>query len=135
MTVAAILKHKGFKVFTIGPDAGLRDIAEQLTAHHIGAILVVDPQGKLLGIVSERDIVTSLARNGEAGLTMTSGLLMTRSLRVATPDMTIDEAMRIMSAAGIRHLPVMQQDTILGLISIRDVVLAKIMEQDAARIP
>jgi CBS domain-containing protein len=85
----------------------------------------------MLGIVSERDIVRSLAANGARTLDMTAGQLMTRAVQVAHPDTTVAEAMHIMTAGRFRHLPVMDHDTLVGLISIGDVVKARIMQQDA----
>ena len=87
MTVAAILKHKGYQVTTILPTATISDVTEVLALHRIGAALVMDRAQQLLGIVSERDIVRSLAANGVRTLEMTAGQLMTRALEeAALPD-------------------------------------------------
>jgi CBS domain-containing protein len=101
-----------------------------LAEHRIGAVLVVDSAGQLLGIVSERDIVRCLAANGVRTLEMTAGQLMTRALQVAHPDTTVAEAMARMTVGRFRHLPVLDHDTLVGLISIGDVVKARIMEQE-----
>ncbi|HET6238666.1 MAG TPA: CBS domain-containing protein [Acetobacteraceae bacterium] len=129
MTVAAILKHKGYQVTTILPTATISDVTEVLSLHRIGAALVMDRAQQLLGIVSERDIVRSLAANGVRTLEMTAGQLMTRALQIATPDTTVEEAMRKMTEGRFRHLPVVDQDKVVGLISIGDVVKARIMQQ------
>ncbi|HQT76683.1 MAG: hypothetical protein B7Z80_13860 [Rhodospirillales bacterium 20-64-7] len=129
-TVAAILKHKGYQVTTVDPTARISDVAEVLSQQRIGAALVVDSDEQILGIVSERDIVRSLAANGARTLEMTAGQLMTRAVQVAHPDTTVAEAMHIMTAGRFRHLPVMDHDTLVGLISIGDVVKARIMHQD-----
>lgn len=129
-TVAAILKHKGYQVTTIDPTARVSEVAELLTEQRIGAVLVIDADEQILGIVSERDIVRSLAANGARTLEMTAGQLMTRAVQVAHPDTTVAEAMHIMTAGRFRHLPVMDHDTLVGLISIGDVVKARIMQQD-----
>ena len=130
MTIAAILKHKGHNVITIDPTATVPEIAERLAEHRIGAVLVMDRADQVLGIVSERDIVRSVATNGARTLEMTAGQLMTRAVHTAHPDMTVEEAMRKMTIGRIRHLPVMQDNTIVGMISIGDVVKSRIMRQD-----
>jgi CBS domain-containing protein len=129
MTVAAILKHKGYQVTTVFPTASIAEVAEVLSVHRIGAVLVMDRAEQLLGIVSERDIVRSLAANGAHTLEMTAGQLMTRALQIATPDTTVEEAMRMMTEGRFRHLPVVDHGRVAGLISIGDVVKARIMQQ------
>lgn len=129
-TVAAILKHKGYHVTTVDPTARISEVAQILSEKRIGAALVVDVEDQILGIVSERDIVRSLAANGARTLEMTAGQLMTRTVQVAHPETTVAEAMHIMTAGRFRHLPVMDHDTLVGLISIGDVVKARIMHQD-----
>ena len=129
MTVAAILKHKGYQVTTVGPTASIAEVAEVLATHRIGAALVMDRAEQLLGIISERDIVRSLAANGGHTLEMTAGQLMTRALQIATPDTTVEEAMHMMTEGRFRHLPVIDHGRVTGLISIGDVVKARIMQQ------
>lgn len=128
-TVAAILKHKGYKVTTIDPTVTIAQVADVLTTERIGAALVLDRAGQLLGIVSERDIVRCLAANGARTLEMTAGQLMTRALQLARPETTVAEAMAKMTVGRFRHLPVMENDALIGVISIGDVVKARIMEQ------
>jgi CBS domain-containing protein len=108
------------------------EVAELLSERRIGAALVMDLADQMLGIVSERDIVRCLAANGIRTLEMTAGQLMTRAVQVAHPETTVAEAMRMMTAGRFRHLPVLDHDTLIGLISIGDVVKARIMEQDTA---
>ena len=131
-TVAAILKHKGYAVVTVDPDARISNVSAVLSEQRIGAVLVIDETEQMLGIVSERDIVRCLAANGARTLEMTAGQLMTRTVQVAHPDTTVADAMRIMTAGRFRHLPVLDHDTLVGMISIGDVVKARIMQQDAA---
>jgi CBS domain-containing protein len=130
MTVASILKHKGYQVTTVDPTARISEVVDILTQRRIGAVLVMDSTDQLLGIVSERDIVRCLSANGTHTLEMTAGQLMTRALQVAHPDTTEAEAMRMMTAGRFRHLPVMDHDVLVGLISIGDVVKARIMQQE-----
>jgi CBS domain-containing protein len=129
-TVAAILKHKGYQISTVDPTALVSEISQVLSDRRIGAVLVMDSTAQMLGIVSERDIVRSLAANGVRTLEMTAGQLMTRTVQVAHPDTTVDEAMQMMTKGRFRHLPVLDHDTLIGLISIGDVVKARIMHQD-----
>ncbi len=129
MTVAAILKHKGNQVTTVGPTVTIAEVTEILARDRIGAVLVMDRAERLLGIVSERDIVRSLAANGARTLAMTAAQLMTREVQVATPDITVGEAMNVMTEGRFRHLPVVDHDRLVGLISIGDVVKARIMQQ------
>jgi CBS domain-containing protein len=131
VTVAAILKHKGFQVTSISPTATIAAVARVLSEQRIGAALVMDRADQLLGIVSERDIVRCLAANDAETLQMTAGQLMTRALQVASPQTSVAEAMRMMTAGRFRHLPVVDHDRLVGLISIGDVVKARIMQQDA----
>ena len=130
MTIAAILKHKGNAVITIEPTATVPEIARKLAEHRIGAVLVMDKADQVLGIVSERDIVRSVATNGARTLEMTAGQLMTRAVHLAHPDMTVEEAMRKMTIGRIRHLPVMDDNAIVGMVSIGDVVKSRIMQAD-----
>ena len=130
MTVAAILKHKGDAVFAIAPTALVAQLAALLAEKRIGAVLVRDTAGQVLGIVSERDIVRSLAMNGAHTLEMTAGQLMTRVIHTVTPRTTVREAMEKMTLGRVRHLPVMENDTLLGLISIGDVVKARITQTE-----
>jgi CBS domain-containing protein len=130
MTIAAILKHKGNAVITIEPTATVPEIARKLADHRIGAVLVMDKADQVLGIVSERDIVRSVATNGARTLEMTAGQLMTRAVHLAHPDMTVEEAMRKMTIGRIRHLPVMHDNAIVGMVSIGDVVKSRIMQAD-----
>jgi CBS domain-containing protein len=129
-TVAAILKHKGYQVTTVSPTLTIDQVAGVLAEQRIGAVLVVDGTGPLLGIVSERDIVRCLAANGARTLEMTAGQLMTRALQLARPETTVAEAMARMTVGRFRHLPVMEHDALVGLISIGDVVKARIMDQE-----
>jgi CBS domain-containing protein len=131
-TVAAMLKHKGYSVLTVHPDAHISEVSAILAENRIGSVLVLDEAEQMLGIVSERDIVRCLAANGVRTVEMTAGQLMTRAVQVAHPDTTVAEAMRIMTAGRFRHLPVVDHHTLVGLISIGDVVKARIMQQDMA---
>jgi CBS domain-containing protein len=130
MTVAAILKHKGSEVTSARPDDTIEAVVRVLTARGIGAVVVLDAADRPLGILSERDIVHALAARGAAALAVTAGDLMTRALKTATPRTTVGEAMGMMTAGRFRHLPVIDNDALVGLVSIGDVVRAKILQQE-----
>jgi CBS domain-containing protein len=130
MTVAAILKHKGSHVITVAPSATVSVIAATLTQHRIGAAPVVDADDRLVGIVSERDVVACLAANGAAALAITAERIMTSAPQVATLATTVAEAMAAMTAGRFRHLPVVAGGRMIGLVSIGDVVKARIMAQE-----
>jgi CBS domain-containing protein len=130
-TVAAILKHKGHQVTTIEPTATIARVVAILTELRIGSVLVIDRANQLLGIVGERDIMRSIAANGAQTLEMTAGQVMTQALQVAHPGTTVVEAMTMMTNSRSRHLPVLDHDRLVGLISIGDVVKARIMEQES----
>ncbi len=130
MTIAAILKHKGYDIASVNPTATIAQVAAILSERRIGAVLIMDVADQLLGIVSERDIVHSLAANGAATLGMSAGQLMTRALHTVTPQTTEVEAMTVMTASRVRHLPVLENGALIGMISIGDVVKARIMQQD-----
>ena len=130
MTVAAILKHKGQEVAHVAPTATVAEVVEQLAARRIGALVVMDAAHQLLGIVSERDIVSSLAEHGSRTLAMTAAQLMTRKLQTATYATTVAQAMEMMTHSRFRHLPVMEGDRMVGLVSIGDIVKARLSQQE-----
>jgi CBS domain-containing protein len=128
MTVAAVLKQKGASIISVGPNTSCVKIAEIITAQRIGALVVMDDDNTLVGIVSERDVVKAIATHREKALAMTAADLMTPKPVVATPETTVDEAMEIMDQGYFRHLPVMRDGKPAGIISIRDLVKYRIMQ-------
>ena len=130
MTIAAILRHKGNDVARVPPTATIAEVAKRLAAKRIGAILVMDSADQLMGIVSERDIVGSLAEHGPATLAMTAAQLMTRGLHTATAQTTVAQAMEQMTAKRVRHLPVLDGARLLGIVSIGDIVKARLDQQE-----
>ena len=130
-TVAAILKHKGHQVTTIEPTATVAHIVAVLTELRIGSVLVTDRTNRLLGIVGERDIMRSIAANGARTLEMSAGQVMTPTLQVVHPETTVVEAMTMMTIGRSRHLPVIDHEALVGLISIGDVVKARLTDQES----
>lgn len=124
MTIAAILKGKTQAIAHALPTDTVLAVAHLLHEKRIGAVLVLDTAGQLLGIVSERDIVAFLARHGGATLEMTAAQLMTTGLHTATRRMTVPEAMALMTEKRVRHLPIVEDGQLVGIVSIGDVVKA-----------
>ncbi|MFN3743778.1 MAG: CBS domain-containing protein [Hyphomicrobiaceae bacterium] len=128
MHVASILKVKGHAVETVRADAKLTAVAGRLADKRIGAVVVTDRTGAIAGIVSERDIVHAIAKDGAACLDWPASEIMTRDVLTCSEDDTIDEIMSRMTARRCRHLPVMADGRLAGIISIGDVVKHHIAE-------
>ncbi len=122
MNVAAILRGKGSNVETARPTATLEEIARSLAARRIGAIVVVGPDGRIDGIVSERDIITAIGERGVSCLAETVASVMTKSVQTCDAADTLDELMARMTAGRFRHLPVVDEGKLAGIVSIGDVV-------------
>ena len=130
MNVATILKHKGPEVITTGPATTLQAVAELLTHHRIGAVLVVEGQDEIRGILSERDIVRAISARGPACLTMPVTSVMSTPVRTCRSSDTIDHLMSLMTSGRFRHVPVVDGRALLGVVSIGDVVKLKIAESE-----
>lgn len=126
MTIYAVLRDKGADVISVRPKTTVQDIASLISSRRIGAVVVLDDGGELCGIVSERDVVKALANRGSGVHTMLAEDIMTREVTTATPQTTIEQAMEIMDHGYFRHLPVVDDGKMVGIISIRDVVKARI---------
>jgi CBS domain-containing protein len=122
MTVKAILSLKGGDVVTIEPTASLATAAKVLAERWIGALVVMDSEDCIAGIVSERDIVRAVAERGAAALDERLDQVMTRRVVTCTEAMTISEVMKRMTAGKFRHLPVVELGRLVGIVSIGDVV-------------
>ena len=129
MTVAAILRHKTGETITVTPAMTLAEVATVLSRNRIGAVPVME-SGTLAGIVSERDIVHCLARHGAAALDLPVADAMSRAVQTATPKTTVAEAMAIMTAGRFRHLPVIEGGHMAGIVSIGDIVKARLDAQE-----
>ena len=127
MNVTAILKAKGRNVVTATPATTLEEVARRLAEHRIGAIVVSDG-GKVLGIISERDIIKAIAVRGVACMLEPVAGSMTRSVQTCEGDDTLDELMAKMTAGRFRHLPVVEHGGLEGMISIGDVVKHHVAE-------
>jgi CBS domain-containing protein len=134
MTVKAILSRKGRDVETIAPTATLTDAVKLLAERRIGALIVTGPEDRVAGILSERDIVRTVAERGHAALEDNVGSVMTRKVTTCTEADTIASLMERMTEGKFRHLPVVEQGRLVGVISIGDVVKWRVgeIEQESA---
>jgi len=128
MFVSDILSQKGTIVFTVTPEASVAEIAQVLSARRVGSVLVLGDDGAVTGIVSERDLVGALATHGAQALALSAQHVMTRDIATCDPDDSIDEVMQAMTSGRFRHLPVVRSGELLGLVSIGDVVKARLEE-------
>ncbi|MCG8433337.1 MAG: CBS domain-containing protein [Gammaproteobacteria bacterium] len=125
ITVETILKDKGHDVVSILPSLSLTETAQLLTEKRIGAVLVMEGE-ELAGLVSERDIVRGLAKHGKQALEWPVSEIMTKKLHVCHPESDLDFLMSCMTERRVRHLPVLEDGKVVGLVSIGDVVKARI---------
>ena len=128
MDVASILRIKGSSVATAPPEATITDIAAKLKEEKIGALVVSDDGLKVLGIISERDIVRGLADHGLDLLEKRAEELMTAEVMTCTPNDTTGDLMAVMSEKRIRHIPVTENGELCGIVSIGDVVKDRLDE-------
>jgi CBS domain-containing protein len=134
MTVKEILSHKGVDVVTTDPHASIADAVKLLATRRIGAVVVTGADRRIVGILSERDIVRALADKGAGALDTPVAEVMTRKVDTCSLNQTVSELMEQMTAGKFRHVPVVEQGRLAGIISIGDVVKSRVqeMEQESA---
>ena len=128
MQVSQLLRRKGTAVATIAPTASVSAVLESLASNGIGALVVSADGRSVDGIVSERDIVRRLASDGAAVLDQPVGSIMTSSVRTCAPDASVDELMSLMTEGRFRHVPVTEDGALVGIVSIGDIVNARVRE-------
>ena len=137
MTVNAILSRKGHDVVTIEPTATLNDAVKMLGTRRIGAVVVTGADHRVVGILSERDIVRTLALQGAGALAQSVSESMTRKVQTCGQNDTIPDIMERMTSGKFRHVPVVEQGRLVGIVSIGDVVKSRLeqmeRESDALR--
>jgi len=121
MTIESILARKGTNVTTIGPDASIKRAADWLRAKNIGA-LVVTSENAIIGLVSEREIVHAISRHSETATSMPVSEIMRHGVITVSPAETVSHAMNLMTRHRVRHMPVVHDGKLAGIISIGDVV-------------
>ncbi len=136
MTVKAILDEKGHEVFTLGPGDLLSVAVKALADYRIGALVVTNGDKRIAGILSERDIVRAIARDGAEALNAPIGTVMTARVKTCGENNTVNDVMEIMTDGRFRHLPVEKNGQLYGIISIGDVVKRRIedVEREAEEI-
>ncbi len=132
MTVAAILERKAYQVTIVELAERIGEVVRVMSASHADAALVVDEAEQLLGVLAEHDIVESLAANAARTLEMTAGQLVTRAIQVVSPRTSLSEAAQRMVSGRLRHLPVVDNGELVGLISLADLARARLIQEQAA---
>jgi CBS domain-containing protein len=128
--VSQILRSKGDTVFTVGPNDTVQAVAELLHTRRVGALVVLDAE-RVVGIVSERDIVRTVSDAKGEGLSRPVSSCMTKDVLYAEPGETVDSLLSRMTDRRIRHLPVCKAERLVGIVSIGDLVKSKISEVEA----
>jgi len=130
MKIADILDAKGRTVYSVLPWLTVAEVVERLGKFGVGAVLVCDENKGIRGIVSERDIVRALGRHGATLLTTPVSDVMTRHVETCAPDETVAHAMARMTAGRYRHLPVLLDGRLVGMVSIGDLVKHRVREME-----
>ena len=130
MRIADVLRNKGASVATITPETSVAGLLTELTVHNIGAMVVVSPDG-LVGIVSERDVVRKLHEVGGEILRQPVSEIMTTLVVTCTPDDSVDRLNALMTERRVRHVPVVVNGRLAGIVSIGDVVKTRMEELEA----
>lgn len=133
MTVARILKEKGRDVVTTQPHRTLREVAALLAERRVGAAVVSDPSMSILGIVSERDIVRAIGAGNASALEEPVSRHMTARVTTVTEDTPIDNVMEMMTTGRFRHMPVVDEGRLVGIVSIGDIVKRHVDALDTER--
>jgi CBS domain-containing protein len=131
MFLEQIVKEKGGQVYSVAESATLKECAELLEKRKVGAMVILNEAGSLIGVISERDIVRNIAKSGAAALSATVGQAMTRQVLTARSRDTVESAMSRMTDRRIRHLPVLEGGRMIGVVSIGDLVKWRLAEADA----
>jgi CBS domain-containing protein len=126
--VSAVLESKGHKVVTVAPRDTVASLVKVLSANRIGAVPVVNEEGRLAGIVSERDVIRGMVQHGDSVAALSVEHLMTTEVRTCSPEDAIVELMEVMTLQRIRHLPVVRNGALEGIVSIGDVVKQRLQE-------
>lgn len=127
MQVRIVLQEKGTEVVTAAPNTSLRDVVAMLEQHRIGAVVISADGRHIDGIVSERDVVSALARDGAAALDRPAADVMTTGEAcTCVPDDTVESLMETMTERRVRHIPVVVDGALAGVVSIGDVVKSRI---------
>ena len=130
MRIADVLRNKGGSVVTINPEATVAELLAGLAGHNIGAMVVVGPNG-LVGIVSERDVVRQLHAHGASVLSRPVEEIMTAVVSTCSKSDTVDSISMLMTENRVRHVPVLDDGKLIGIVSIGDVVKTRMQELES----
>ena len=128
ITIRQILQTKGADVWSVSPDTSVYEALQIMADRDVGALFVVK-EGRLVGIFSERDYARKVALNGKSSKDATVREMMTQQVLFMTPNESVDDCMALMTAKRVRHLPVLENDQLTGIVTIGDVVKSVIAEQ------
>jgi CBS domain-containing protein len=131
--VRDLLRHKGRGVATVSPDVTVADLLSRLADNNVGAMVVTSESGIVRGIVSERDVVRALHRTGDRLLSDPVSSIMTTEVTTTSPDDSLESLARVMTESRIRHLPVLEDGRLAGIVSIGDVVKNRIDQLESER--
>lgn len=131
MQVSSLLRNKEQRIISVNPDTAIGEVADILRQHRIGAVIVLNEPNDIAGVLSERDIVRAVAEHGSPCLDFKAAQLMTKDVIRCELEDSIDRVMELMTEHRFRHLPVMDDGKLLGMISIGDVVKHKIEQVEA----
>ena len=133
MRIADVIRRKGGEVATIEPGRTVAELIARLAEHKVGALVVSSDGSTVEGIVSERDVVRRLHRDGPSVLSSQVGQIMTATVRTCAPEASVEDLMRVMTEHRFRHVPVVVDGALAGIVSIGDVVKHRIDELQAER--
>jgi CBS domain-containing protein len=133
MQISGVLRHKGTEVLTIAPTESVRTLLERLREGGVGALVVSTDGRTVEGIVSERDVVRRLSTDGEGVLDAEVSQIMTADVHTCSPSATVDDLMAVMTEQRVRHVPVLEDGVLVGIVSIGDVVKQRMSELQSER--
>lgn len=133
MQISGVLRHKGAEVLTIAPTESVRTLLERLREGGVGALVVSTDGRTVEGIVSERDVVRRLSTDGDGVLDTEVSQIMTADVHTCSPSATVDDLMAVMTEQRVRHVPVLEDGVLVGIVSIGDVVKQRMSELQSER--
>jgi CBS domain-containing protein len=128
MKIKSILEKKGNDVYSISADDTLKDMVKEMLDRSIGSLLVLNDDGSIAGIITERDFLHNVAKNADNWEAVRIGDVMIKKVLTATADETLDAVMSRMTKHRVRHMPVVDSDKVVGVLSIGDIIYASLDE-------